>query len=87
MRDRRGAGWRGLRARPGRLIVAALVAVALAVPSASMHAEGRLRPLDQHTAVLNNGVVGSAFLLFDRLCLADRRRLVRGRLRVHMPQG
>ena len=64
MRDRRGAGRRGLRARLGRWIVAALVAAVLAVPSSSMHAEGRLRPLDQHTAVLNHGIVGSAVLLF-----------------------
>ena len=72
MRDRRGAGRRGLRARLGRWIVAAMAAAALAVPSSSMRAEGRLRPLDQHAAVLNQGIVGSAFLLSDRLAVTNR---------------
>jgi S1-C subfamily serine protease len=72
MRDRRGAGRRGVRARLGGWIVAAAAALALAVPSSSMRADVRLRPLDQHAAVLNQGIVGSAFLLSDRLAVTNR---------------
>ncbi len=78
MEDRRGAGRRALIARlvRGLGLAAGIALLALGVPAEQMRAAGRIHALDLHSIVLNHGIVGSAFLLSDRIAATNRHVVV-----------
>jgi putative serine protease PepD len=77
MGNRWGRARRAVGARLGRWCATATVAVVAAGLAGEVRGGGRGTPLDHHAVVLNGDLVGSAFLIDDRLAVTNRH-VVRG---------